>query len=55
MRETERYAEEVLAYFQKLADLRQGLIDSNEVSGFIQILVRKPVEDERKALEAEGG
>jgi len=46
---------EILRASYLLADLRQGLIDSNEVSGFIGILVRKPIEDERKALEAEGG
>lgn len=44
------YADEILAYFQKLADLDQGLIDKNEVPGFIRMGVKNWLDEEAKAI-----
>jgi len=47
------YAEELLAHMTSLAELNQGLIDKNEVPGFISLGVKTWIEEEAKAVEAQ--
>lgn len=47
------YAEELLAHMTSLAELNQGLIDKNEVPGFISLGVKSWIEEEAKAVEAQ--
>ncbi|MDH7480654.1 MAG: DUF4838 domain-containing protein [Armatimonadota bacterium] len=44
------YTDEVLAYMASVADLGEGLIDRNEVSGFITLGVKRWIEEEEKAI-----
>jgi hypothetical protein len=46
------YADEVLALFYKLADLKQGLIERQEVPTFITANVKNWLEEEGKAIAA---
>lgn len=46
------HAEELLAHMSSLAELNQGLIDKNEVSGFIRLGVTHWIGEEEKAVEA---
>lgn len=47
------YAEELLAHMTSLAELGQGLIDKNEVPGFIRLGVTHWIGEEEKAVEAQ--
>ncbi len=46
------YADELLAHMASLAELDQGLIDRNEVPGFITLGVTNWIGEEEKAIEA---
>jgi len=45
------YTDGVLAYMASVAELGEGLIDRNEVSGFITLGVKRWIEEEEKAIE----
>ncbi len=46
------YADELLAHMSSLANLDQGLIDKDEVPGFITLGVKNWIAEEEKAVEA---
>lgn len=48
-----KYTDEVMQLFYKLADLNQGLMDRNEVGGFIKMAVKNWIDEEAKAIAAE--
>ncbi len=45
------YTDEVIAYMATIAELNQGLIDRNEVSGFITLGVKGWIKEREKELE----
>ncbi len=51
LQESEKYTDEVIAYFYQLADLDQGLIERKEVPTFITANVKGWLKDEKKAVE----
>jgi hypothetical protein len=51
LEETAKCTEELLGFFRSLSELDQGLVDRNEVAGFISLRIKSWIEEERKALE----
>jgi hypothetical protein len=47
------YTDALLDYFYSLADLKQGLMDRNEVPSFIKANVKNWIDDEAKAIAAQ--
>ena len=45
-----KYTDDLLAYFYTLADLNEGLIDRNEIPGFIKANVKNWLDEEEKEL-----
>ena len=52
LKQARSYTNEVLKLFHNLADLNQGLIERNEIPGFITLGVQGWIEEETKALSA---
>jgi hypothetical protein len=48
-----KYTDDLLEYFYALADSNEGLIDRNEISGFIKANVKNWIEEEEKSLNRE--
>lgn len=51
--ESRTFTDGVLALFYELADIEQGLIERNEVAGFIKLRVKEWIDEEAKALGEE--
>lgn len=49
--EARKYTQDLLAWLYELADLNQGLVDRNEIPGFLGMKVKDWVEEEAKAIE----
>jgi len=52
LKKARSYTDEVLKRFHDLAELNQGLIERNEIPGFITLGVQGWIEEETKALSA---